>query len=125
MGVVGFAGVGVGELRKDKRMDLKGYYRKLREKAAELPDGDQVVVSDATADGGVAGVVSVVPKEVACRLLVEGRARLASAEEAEVYRAEQAEARAEWLRARAAERIHVQLMNGLEQEAQAKKPRKS
>lgn len=125
MGVVGFAGVGVGELRKDKRMDLKGYYRKLREKAAELPDGDQVVVSEATADGGVAGVVSVVPKEVACRLLVEGRARLASAEEAEVYRAEQAEARAEWLRARAAERIHVQLMNGLEQEAQAKKPRKS
>lgn len=123
MGVVGFAGV--GELRKDKRMDLKGYYRKLREKAAELPDGDQVVVSEATADGGVAGVVSVVPKEVACRLLVEGRARLASAEEAEVYRAEQAEARAEWLRARAAERIHVQLMNGLEQEAQAKKPRKS
>lgn len=106
-------------------MDLKGYYRKLREKAAELPDGDQVVVSEATADGGVAGVVSVVPKEVACRLLVEGRARLASAEEAEVYRAEQAEARAEWLRARAAERIHVQLMNGLEQEAQAKKPRKS
>lgn len=123
MGVVGFAGV--GELRKDKRMDLKGYYRKLREKAAELPDGDQVVVSEATADGGVAGVVSVVPKEVACRLLVEGRARLASTEEAEAYRAEQAEARAEWLRARAAERIHVQLMNGLEQEAQAKKPRKS
>jgi hypothetical protein len=106
-------------------MDLKGYYRRLREKAAELSDGDQMVVSLATADGGVEGVVSEVPKTVACRLLVEGRARLASVEEAEAHRKEQDNARKAWLKAQAAQRIHVQLMNGLEQDAQAKKPRRS
>ena len=43
-------------------MDLKGYYRKLRKKGEEMPDGDQVVVSEATPDGGVAGVLSEVTK---------------------------------------------------------------
>jgi thiamine monophosphate synthase len=105
-------------------MDLKGYYRKLRKKGEEMPDGDQVVVSEATPDGGVAGVLSEVTKEMACRLVVEGRARLASEEEAEWFRLEQREAQEAWARSQAAQRIHVQLMNGLEREARAdKQPR--
>lgn len=102
-------------------MDVKGYYRRLREKEAELPEGDQVVVSEATTDGGQAGVVSVVPKQIACRLLVEGRARLASAEEKLRFETEEKAAREAWQKVQEAQRIHVQVMNGLQQAASAKK----
>jgi hypothetical protein len=102
-------------------MDVKGYFRRLKEKAAELPEGDQVLVSEATADGGKAGVVTVAPKAVACRLLVEGKARLATPEEAEEFERQQREAREAWQKAQEAQRIHVQVMNGLEREAREKK----
>lgn len=102
-------------------MDVKGYYRRLREKEAELPDGDLVVVSEATADGGQEGVVSVVPKQIACRLLVEGRARLASAEEKLRFEREERAAREAWQKVQEAQRIHVQVMNGLQQAAIARK----
>lgn len=105
-------------------MDVKGYFRRLREKEAELPDGDLVVVSEATADGGKAGVLSVVPKQIASRLLVEGRARLASEEEQRRFEREEKAAREAWQKLQEAQRIHVQLMNGLEQEAKARKPRR-
>lgn len=105
-------------------MDVKGYFRRLREKEAELPDGDLAIVSEATADGGKAGVLSVVPKRIACRLLVEGRARLASEEEGRQFEREERAAREAWQKSQEAQRIHVQLMNGLEQEAKARKPRR-
>ena len=106
-------------------MDVKAYYRRLRQMAAELEEGDHVVVSEATADGGIAGVISEVTREIACKLLVEGRARLASVEEVEIYRKSQQIARKHWEKSQAAQRIHVQLMNGLEQEAQKRKTRRS
>lgn len=102
-------------------MDVKGYYRRLREKEAEMPEGDQVVVSEATSDGGQEGIVSVVPKQIACRLLVEGRARLASAEEKLRFEKEEKAAREAWQKVQEAQRIHVQVMNGLQQAAGAKK----
>jgi hypothetical protein len=102
-------------------MDVKGYYRRLREKEAELPEGDLVVVSEATSDGGREGVVSVVPKQIACRLLVEGRARLASTEEKLRFEKEEKSAREAWQKVQEAQRIHVQVMNGLQQAATAKK----
>lgn len=105
-------------------MDVKGYFRRLREKAAELEAGDQVVVSLPTQDGGREGVVSVVPREIACKLLVEMRARLATAEEKEAFELEQMMARDAWERGEAARRIHVEVLNGLEKEARDKSARK-
>jgi len=67
-------------------MDLKLYYRKIREIEAGLPDGDIVVVSQETPDGGREGVNSEVPRRLAARLLVEGKARLATEEEASLFR---------------------------------------
>jgi hypothetical protein len=70
-------------------MDVKQYYRKVRELEASLTDKFPLVVSLETADGGKPGVISEVPRAVAAKLLVEGRAVLASEEEKELYRGQQ------------------------------------
>lgn len=67
-------------------MDLKVYYRKIREIEASLPGDDVIVVSLETPDGGREGVYTEVPKHLAAKSLVEGRARLASEEEASRFR---------------------------------------
>lgn len=70
-------------------MDVKSYFRKIREMEASISERFLVIVSKATVDGGQEGVYSEVPRFVACQLVVEGRARIASTDEAEQYRAEQ------------------------------------
>jgi hypothetical protein len=73
-------------------MDLRIYYQKIREVEAKIDDVFPVVISLATADGGKAGVCSEVPRRLAAKLVVEGLAKLASSEEAEAFRKENAEA---------------------------------
>ena len=67
-------------------MDMRVYYRKIREKEDELTEDSVVVVSLETGDGGKAGVLTEVSRRNAARLVVEGRAELASAEEAAQFR---------------------------------------
>jgi hypothetical protein len=74
-------------------MDLKVYYQRMRQIEAALGEAHVVVVSQETPDGGRAGVRTEVPRLVAAKLIVEGRARLATAEEASEYREQTAEAR--------------------------------
>lgn len=95
-------------------MDLKVYYRKLRETEASIAEPYVVVVSLATPDGGKAGVMSETPKEVAARMIVNGQARLASEEEKREYleKAEQARKAAE--QAALAERIQVMVVSEAE-----------
>jgi len=73
-------------------MDLKIYYQKIREIESGITEADAVVVSLETQDGGRAGVKSEVPKRLAAKLVVEGKARLASKEEQEEYRRQVCEA---------------------------------
>jgi hypothetical protein len=54
----------------------------------EILEECAVVVSEATADGGRAGVMSELRREVAAQYVVDGKARLATAEEAAEYRRE-------------------------------------
>jgi hypothetical protein len=101
-------------------MDLKAYYQRIRETEGAIPDDDVVVVSYETPDGGVAGKSREVPKRVAARLLVEGRCRLATSEEAEAHRAhlrELAEAAEE---TEAASRIRVAVVR--DSELRCRKP---
>lgn len=66
-------------------MDLKAYYAKIRSIEASL-DGEQVVVvSCRTPDGGIEGRRVEVDRRVAARMIADGRARLASAEEAREF----------------------------------------
>lgn len=91
-------------------MDLRRYYQELRQKEAEIEGKDIYVVSEETADGGRAGVITQVPKPVGCRLIVEGRARLATKAEAERYEQEEQRKRAEFASEEFARKIQVQVV---------------
>jgi len=72
-------------------MDLKVYYRKLREIEKSLGEEFVVVKSRATADGGMAGRLTEVVREVAARMLADGTAEAAGMAEAEAFRQQLAE----------------------------------
>ncbi len=67
-------------------MDLKGYYRKLREIAKGLEEEFVVVKSQATPDGGVAGRLTEVGRELAAKMVADGLAHIAGKDEAESFR---------------------------------------
>ncbi len=106
-------------------MDLKGYYRKIREAEASLEEFP-VVRSLATENGGVAGRLTETPKGVAARLIVEGVAAPVSSEEAEEYRRRQAEARALAEEKRRAAQVQFQVISEADLRALARgaRPRK-
>ena len=88
-------------------MDLKAYYAKLRE-TEQMLDGEHiVVVSQATSEGGKAGVRTEVSRAIAAKLITEGRARLASDEEAADFHDKQRAAKEEHDREQAARRLQV------------------
>ena len=64
-------------------MDLRVYYQRIRDMQQTIGDSFAVVVSRETPDGGKPGVKSEVPRDLAARMIVDGRARLASEEEAQ------------------------------------------
>ena len=66
-------------------MDLRMFYQKLRKLEQEIADPHVVVVSHETPDGGKAGQKTEVSRASAARLILEGRASLASAEETGEY----------------------------------------
>jgi ribosomal protein L9 len=74
-------------------MDLKLYYQKIRDTESKITEAFPVVVSNETPDGGKAGVLTEVTPGIAAKMLVEGSAHLATPEEANAFRAAQAEAK--------------------------------
>jgi len=73
-------------------VDLTVFYRKIRQIEKEIEGDHAVVVSSETPDGGVSGRTANVPKAIAARLVVEGKARLATAEESERHHRETTQA---------------------------------
>lgn len=88
-------------------MDLRQYFRKIREVEATLSDPYFVVSSLETPDGGKNGTISEVPRELAAKLIVEGRAVLASEAEKEQFQQAQEQAKVIAERAEAAKRLQV------------------
>jgi hypothetical protein len=70
---------------------IQDYWRKVREIEADLPEGDDVFVTslDDPRRGLVGGVVSEVKAEYAARMIVDGSAVAASAEEVAAYHVDQ------------------------------------
>jgi hypothetical protein len=66
-------------------MDLRAYYKSIREAEANIPTPFVVIKSRGTSDGGKAGVMTEVPRATAAKQLVEGKAYIASANEAEAF----------------------------------------
>jgi hypothetical protein len=73
-------------------MDLKRYYQRIREIESTIADAFTLVVSIETPDGGKPGTLTEVIRKVAAKMVVDGVARLATAEETERWRDAQAEA---------------------------------
>ena len=59
-------------------MDLRQYFKKIRDTEGGLADSFPLVMSLETTDGGKAGIASEVGREQAAKLIVEGCARLAN-----------------------------------------------
>jgi hypothetical protein len=66
-------------------MDVKQYFRRLREIEESLVDKYPVVISLETPDGGKAGIIAETSRNVAAKMIVEGRAVLANAEQKTAY----------------------------------------
>lgn len=92
-------------------MDLKVYYQKIRETESALTDRFPVIVSCETQDGGQFGVCTEVSRPLAAKMLVEGTARQATAEESVAFRQAQAEARRAAAESEAARSIQVQVVS--------------
>jgi hypothetical protein len=104
---------------------LQKYFAAVRALEATLPDEFTVVVSEETNDGGAEGVMSEVPRRIACQMVVEKKARLATAEEKEAFYEREAARRREWEEAEMAKRIQVHVLaEGEKREIRGPKSRK-
>ena len=92
-------------------MDLRQYFRKIREVEATIHDRYPLVVSLETSDGGRAGLVSEISRAAAAKLIVEGRAVLASEEEKELYRRQQVCAKHAAEKAELMKRVQVAIVS--------------
>jgi hypothetical protein len=87
------------------------FYQKMRQVEASLEEPHVVVISLETSDGGRAGVPAEVSKAVAARLIVEGKARLATAEEKTAFRDQAAEAKQAAEQLAAAGRMQITVLS--------------
>jgi len=91
-------------------VDVKQYYRKLREIEATVTEQDVLVVSLETPDGGKAGRVTEVPRHVAAKMMLEGRAVLADEKSRRAYLELQTVARRAAHKAELARRVQVAII---------------
>lgn len=101
-------------------MDLRSYYKKVREAEASLNGDYFVVVSLDTPEGGKAGVRTEVTKPIAARLIAETRARLATDEEAKTFHEAHRVAKAAHEQEQAAKRVQVMVIPANEVKKQPK-----
>ena len=92
-------------------MDLRMFFQKLRRLEQEISEAHVVVVSHETSDGGRAGQLSEVSRSNAARLILEGSAHLATAEEAAQFRAEARKAMEEAQQRLMAEKVQVNVIS--------------
>ena len=107
-------------------MDLRDFFKKIREIEATIEAAYALVVSHSTGDGGKAGVITETPRAIAARLIAEGRARLATPDEATAHAEAIQLAVEEADQLALAERVQVALVSdadleGLRQRAKTKK----
>lgn len=105
-------------------MNLRAYFQKIRQ-AEALIEGDAVLtVSIAGDDGGLEGIRSEVPRGLAAKLIVEGKVRLATAEEAEAQKADQEERRRQMAEKDASQRLQVAILSDRQVESFIRDKRK-
>ena len=88
-------------------MDLRAYYKKVRETETTLTGEHLLLVSLATPEGGREGVRTEAPRSIAARLIAEGRARLATEDERRRFEEDTSQTRARQEEEHAARRLQV------------------
>jgi molybdenum-dependent DNA-binding transcriptional regulator ModE len=91
-------------------VDLRQYFKKIRDTESGLADTFPLVVSLETSDGGKAGTISEVTREQAAKLIVENCARLANDAEKQAYFDKQASEKKASDRAEMARRVQVTIV---------------
>jgi len=91
-------------------VDLKQYFRKMREIEGTIIEPFVFIVSLETPDGGKAGMVTEVSRFSAAKMIIEGRAVLASESQKEAYLAQQETARNAAEKAQLAKRVQVAIL---------------
>jgi hypothetical protein len=92
-------------------MDVRVYFQKVRQTEASIGEPQPVVVSLDTPDGGREGVRTEVTRALAARMIVDGWARLATAEEAAEYRQKTVEAKQAAEQAAAVGRLQIAVIS--------------
>ncbi|MGA8030064.1 MAG: hypothetical protein WB992_23200 [Bryobacteraceae bacterium] len=100
-------------------MDVKQYYRKVREVEATVSDPYPLVISLETSDGGKAGRGSEVSRELAAKLIVEGRAVLANEKDKELYHQRQAAMKKAADKVEFARRVQVAIVSDSDLQSQS------
>src|SRR5579863_6639836 len=91
-------------------MDMRSYYKKVRDADAALTGEHFVMVSLETSEGGKAGVRTEVPRAIAARLIAEVRARVATEDETREFHEANREAREAHEESEAAKRVQVMVI---------------
>ena len=92
-------------------MDLRIYFQKLKQVEEAITEIYTVIVSNETSDGGKPGVFTEVLRASAAKLVVEGKARLASKEEADDFRFQNGVAKDEADRSALASRVQLNVVS--------------
>ena len=91
-------------------MDLRSYYKKVREAEGALKGDHFVLVSLETPEGGKAGVCTETSRYTAARLIAESRARVATDEEARAFHETHRAAKEAYEQEEAARRVQVMVI---------------
>lgn len=102
-------------------MDLRDFFKRIREIEAAIESDFTIVVSNSTGDGGKAGVTTETPRNIAARMIAEGRARLATPDEMAAHHETIRAAVVEAEEAALADRLQVALVSDADLEVFKKK----
>ena len=92
-------------------MDLRVFFQKLRKIEQEITEPHVVVVSQETPDGGRAGQFTEVSRSNAARLILEGHAQMATAEQSAAFHTAAQRALEEAEQRRLAEKVQVTVIS--------------
>jgi hypothetical protein len=92
-------------------MDLKQYFKRIKDTETSIDDAFPLVVSLETPDGGKAGAVIEVSRQEAAKAIVEGRAVRADDEQKKEYFEQQAARRTSAEKAELSRRLQIAIIS--------------
>jgi hypothetical protein len=105
--------------RKGNQMDLRQYFKKIKDTEALIEDQYPLLVSLETTDGGKPGAIVEVSRQEAARAIVENRAVLASADQKTAHHIREAARRKLAEKAELTKRLQIAIVSDSEFRAAA------